>query len=859
MLKREDPFTPKATSKRSRERPGTPTKAAAVGEDEQNEAVLTPLKLTLSALQASPLPKQDFDSPRRDSLSGNLTATNDDEMEKIKNRAELIKRNIEKKSALKSPAPEASPRAESTRSSLSATPTRARSGSLLGSSAEGLANLVAHSPLALAAAANRSTRSLSCSKLSTSAPVASLDSMSKTFDEWMKLAADNKINTKNSWNFALIDYFSELTFIRDGDSINFQKASCTLDGCVKIYASRVDSVVDETTKLISGLSDKASGMDKDKEKGNADDEEEDQNVSTTQAKFRRRNTNRAAVETLEKNLEALNLKNFELEFSVDPLFKKTSAEFDETGGHGSLLHSLAVDPRNQLIIFDDSDKIAIDFGNRLDSLQEEEDFSVDLSAFQDQIPDLTVNLERRCLCPTFHEYSFSDSQFNINETLTKLSRMSERFSQPTPLPLAEFSNAAYSAGNDLFAGDDHYSLSEHEDDFDDDDDQFTARRNSEFLYDNNDTHMGADDEPQDHVPGRPSRANRQSGEFEWGGMDHSASKLDESGLSYFDNAFKKTWAGPEHWKIRRGPTHNREISAIAASSRKGSKAAEKTGIDFAKVAVDYRQLFSKAAVASSITLTKAMILERKQERHLLPDDLHFTSANLLKLFIKPNLKLIGRRASNEREERVVDGSFWTAQRKEARPSGILDRLRAENGAGRDDDAEKQDVTFEDIYEDYYDDFGAATEPHMSQSRTPLKVATTPGRGLVDFSQQLVSAPKLSFAPALSYARVAKRVDIAKLKATLWQEFLETSNVSKATSPTKSRPSREASMRSEAGADDANAPNTFSHLMSNLSKTYPTEALAEVSVPYCFICLLHLANENNLEIKPMDSDLLILNE
>lgn len=39
----------------------------------------------------------------------------------------------------------------------------------------------------------------------------------------------------------------------DDDSINFQKASCTLDGCVKIWTSRVDSVATETGKLLSGL------------------------------------------------------------------------------------------------------------------------------------------------------------------------------------------------------------------------------------------------------------------------------------------------------------------------------------------------------------------------------------------------------------------------------------------------------------------------------------------------------------------------------------------------------------------------------------------------------------------------------
>ena len=73
------------------------------------------------------------------------------------------------------------------------------------------------------------------------------------FEEWMKMATDNKINATNSWNFALIDYFHDMSLLREGDGVNFQKASCTLDGCVKIYTSRVDSVATETGKLLSGL------------------------------------------------------------------------------------------------------------------------------------------------------------------------------------------------------------------------------------------------------------------------------------------------------------------------------------------------------------------------------------------------------------------------------------------------------------------------------------------------------------------------------------------------------------------------------------------------------------------------------
>jgi condensin complex subunit 2 len=56
---------------------------------------------------------------------------------------------------------------------------------------------------------------------------------------------------------ALIDYFSDMSIIKDAENgqIDFQKASCTLDGCVKIYTSRVDSVVDEAGKLMHGLAD----------------------------------------------------------------------------------------------------------------------------------------------------------------------------------------------------------------------------------------------------------------------------------------------------------------------------------------------------------------------------------------------------------------------------------------------------------------------------------------------------------------------------------------------------------------------------------------------------------------------------
>lgn len=91
-------------------------------------------------------------------------------------------------------------------------------------------------------------------------------------------ACHQKINATNSWDFALIDYFYDMSLLKEGDTVNFQKASCTLDGCVKIYTSRVDSIATETGKLLSGLAEssvsKRKGRGADEEGSDAEDGEE---------------------------------------------------------------------------------------------------------------------------------------------------------------------------------------------------------------------------------------------------------------------------------------------------------------------------------------------------------------------------------------------------------------------------------------------------------------------------------------------------------------------------------------------------------------------------------------------------------
>ena len=99
------------------------------------------------------------------------------------------------------------------------------------------------------------------------------------------------------------------------NSINFQRASSTLDGCVKIWTSRVDSVGTETGKLLSNLvSDGREAGDEEPTSDNPDAQEPSQ---------KRRKATHRSKSTLAKNPAQLRNKKPDLEFSIDPLFRKT--------------------------------------------------------------------------------------------------------------------------------------------------------------------------------------------------------------------------------------------------------------------------------------------------------------------------------------------------------------------------------------------------------------------------------------------------------------------------------------------------------------------------------------------------------
>lgn len=61
-----------------------------------------------------------------------------------------------------------------------------------------------------------------------------------------------------------------------------------------------------------------------------------------------------------------------------------------------------------------------------------------------------------------------------------------------------------------------------------------------------------------------------------------------------------------------------------------------------------------------------------------------------------------------------------------------------------------------------------------------------------------------------------------------------------------------------GAEKSDEVLKFTNVMQNLQAVYPKQAMNDISTSYCFICLLHLANEKGLVIEKQEglSELMI---
>lgn len=604
----------------------------------------------------------------------------------------------------------------------------------------------------------------------------------------------------------MIDYFYDMSLLKEGDSVNFQKASCTLDGCVKIYTSRVDSVATETGKLLSGLADSGSKKRKGEDADGGDGEEEDEEEGEEGVKKRaRKRAQRSSEATLAPSFAQLQLKKMELEFAVDPLFKKASADFDEGGAKGLLLNHLTIDAQGR-IVFDSSDDLQQEGTEAdLDSIQEQSEEQGEEAKSNDKtnsppsgeadvdleslglrfFPDLD-RLDDQDICPSLKTFELGGATDSLDIPFLKAP---DDWKKDSPEKRRE-------EGLDDMLLDDGMGGG-----MDDDDDNDGGMGGFDLAADVGFGEGGEawakeaaiDTQLRPHYEPHQNDMDDETGDGrpeDVGGYDPNSSQYGvhlsrdkdfdrENILSYFDQAQQKNWAGPEHWRIRK----IKDASKPAAPTTK-RKEKEPFEIDFAAPMTQAMadMIYTPASSNSAISLPKSQW--KSKTRNLLPDDKHFNSRQLLSLFLKPKARIGSRRllgsSGQQRRDQLPEGeldeAYWARQQNAAATSLDADESVAQgnydanffqdDGLGAVGMADDED---DGVFADAQERLSPSAdqqplEPGSIDSMVP-EGGTQPDGG---FGSQLVTQSRRLRPEYVQYARVAKKVDVRRLKEEMWR-------------------------------------------------------------------------------------------
>ena len=593
----------------------------------------------------------------------------------------------------------------------------------------------------------------------------------------------------------------------------------------------------------------------------------------------------------------LSLKKFELEFSVDPLFKKASADFDEGGAKGLLLNHLAIDAQGR-IVFDSSDDAepltqaaeairernsiqgtySLGATGAISELTEREDVfysDINLSMLCSKFfPDLD-RLDTQDICPSLKNLNLSES--SITSDLPFLKAPEDWRHDKDVLPQNQLSEKS-----GIFLDDENAAG------FDDDNEVFEAfdgPANTGFGEGGEAWARDAALEPQmrvystDFAENLGETPNLEGSEQAPGFVTTDSIHLvsthrgrdgneHDDVLNYFDNALQKNWAGPEHWKIRK----MKATTTATSSGPTKRKEKESFEIDFASplspALADL--IYTPASSNAAISLSKTARISKS--RNLLPDDKHFNSRQLVQLFLKPKARIgTGRVFKNSRRDglksgpekhanEVVDERFWAQQNDVAtdqneegnpQPQGNYDaNFFQDDGIGFANGPPEDDDEFADAREAFSPGLDSFPKGGPAAFGDPQINNAHDGA----FGSQLVTQSRKLRPEYVQYARVAKKVDVRRLKQEMWKG-LDFEGVSKIAScvcanlmltdiqnnRAKSTPARAPPL------EDDKKPSKFTRIMNGLQQVYPKPAMADISTSYCFICLLHLANEKGLTL------------
>lgn len=525
-------------------------------------------------------------------------------------------------------------------------------------------------------------------------------------------------------------------------------------------------------------------------------------------------------------------------FDIDPLFHKMSKTFDEGGAKGLLLVNLGTGGNGCNIVFDsglasDEEKSAEE-----EDTVESANKTVDISSLSTKLDSLLSgqSIHSLPLVPQLAslraEYAALEGDGFVDHSNVPISR-SRRFA-PDPDEEKEADRSIHydamersrvSMGRSLITDEDDGNVppdTEQEyapDDFggfnDDDDDAFDA-----FI--------AADDDGKRYSSisfrgSMPMESQESSATTVLLDAVSSGRVLWESEYGFFDSqalshVAANAWAGSAHWKPL-AHLHKPKVSKIAKKptekkTTRSKAAKERTFVDLTQKP-DLTDILRKPPKPRSrrandpLQFTSASIAKYTKNENLLPPDAAICPKVLSSLFLRPSAVLKQALPSPTKSNTKMVG--FAMDQVETYGTDTWDD--GSFGGGGDDDGPGFAMSGS-VDEEQDDDF------------------------VVEELEGVRKVDKVS----VGYATIAKKVDVKRLKRDLWEE------VESHLKPDK--PDGDAEQEEEEvfpttpSRADNSGPLSF-HKTVQAMEAHKTQM--DVTLPFYFICILHLANEKGLRL------------
>ncbi|XP_008057218.2 condensin complex subunit 2 [Carlito syrichta] len=621
----------------------------------------------------------------------------------------------------------------------------------------------------------------------------------------IKLSTENKITTKNAFGLHLIDFMSEILKQKDTEPTNFKVAAGTLDASTKIYAVRVDAVHADVYRVLGGLGKDAPSSEEVEDHG-ADGSATETGTTKKAPKPKKKHS----YKTIEQNINNLNVSEADRKCEIDPMFQKTAASFDECSTAGVFLSTLHChDYRSELLF--PSDAQTLSAGDPLEM--------PDLGWVE--MTDLKVPLQQcaedRQICPSLAGFQFTkwDSETH-NESVSALVDKFKKNDQVFDINAEVEENDC----GDFLSG-------PLEDDFD-------ANDEADHAVAGDHEELGSWKEPSQVQSCQEEMISLGDGDIR---TMCPLLSMKPGEYSYFSPRTMSMWAGPDHWRFR----PRRKQDAPSQSENKKKNIKKDFEIDF-EDDIDFDVYFKKTKAAT--ILTKSTLENQNWRATTLPTDFHYDVDTLVQLHLKPGTRLHkmvqGQEAKTEHYEEIEDYDYNNPNDT----SNFCPGLQA-----ADSDYEELD----DLFVGPGGNFDLTSNP-CHQSPTTQQNGDTPnvqGLDITTYGElNLVAEPQKVNKIEIQYAKTAKKMDMKKLKQSMWNLLTEFSR--KEAEANQSDPGKEGAPM------EVTDKKMLSGLTKNLQKSLPPIMAKNLSIPLAFACLLHLANEKNLKLEGTEdlSDVLV---